>query len=75
MSKKQEAASQEVKQDQPPERPICPYCNLPCKHNGKSFGVRYYTCDTEIGGCGKYTTKLGKPTAPVYTNEGLSARP
>lgn len=70
MSKKQEA-----KPESAPARPVCPYCQTVCKHNGTTLGVRYYVCDVKIGGCGKFSAKVGKPVAPAYDNQGFSARP
>lgn len=58
-----------------PDRPICPYCKTPCKHNGKQYGRTYYICNVEAGGCGNFTTKIGKAVAPAYDNQGFSARP
>jgi hypothetical protein len=67
---------QEAKVPSPaPDRPVCPYCGTVCRHNGTTLGVRYYICDVKIGGCGKFTVKIGKPIAPAYDNQGFSARP
>jgi hypothetical protein len=73
MSKKRDTIPAETAEA--PERPVCPYCKTPCKSNGTKFGIRYFICNVEIGGCGNFTTKRGKPSAPAYDNQGFSARP
>lgn len=65
----------ESKLDETSRPPKCPYCGTSCRNVGKQFGVTYFRCDKERGGCGNYSEKVGKPKAPPFNHQGFSARP